>query len=181
MGTGLLSAVNRTGSITPLVLYAHRLKTRIIPNNSATRNVAAEPALDYDQTGSLRSVSHLTQAQKATLANRRNYQARAEIALDVASAYPGGDYFEFGAVGLATFRSFLAAFDLYEGHTRNSPSTRFYAFDIFGNPDQGSGPPPAEHNYFEAFRSSSQAALPLEAIEEYRLRVRAWLFSRHFE
>jgi hypothetical protein len=45
----------------------------------------------------------------------------AETALDVACAYPGRDCFEFGAAGLCTFRSFLAAFDVTSGHTKGFP------------------------------------------------------------
>jgi hypothetical protein len=140
VGTGLLAALNRTGSITPLIGWIDRVKG-VLPARTIK-----------DDHGVLRSVSHLTDAQKLVVANRRNYQVRAEIALDVASAYPGGDYFEFGSKSLATFRNFLAAFDVYHGSNKHFPGTRFYAFDIFGNPDCGFGPPSDERGYFEGLR-----------------------------
>ena len=46
---------------------------------------------------------------------------------------------EFGSTGLATFRSFLGAFYLHHGDGPNFTDTRFYAFDIFGDPDRGNG------------------------------------------
>ncbi len=106
-----------------------------------------------DDHGILRSVARLTENRKLALAARYAYQARAQIALDVASTYPGGDYFEFGSAGLFTFRNFLAAFDINSAHTKHFPNTRFYAFDIFGNPDQGSGPSPDERAFFEHWRA----------------------------
>jgi len=107
-----------------------------------------------DDAGVLRSVARLTDEQKSALATAYSYRARSEVALDVACAYPGGDYFEFGSAGLCTFRSFLAAFDINSGHTKNFPDVRFYAFDIFGNPDQGSGSARNERSFFEHWRSS---------------------------
>lgn len=68
----------------------------------------------HDDHGVLCPVSYLTPEQRMVTASARNYRARSEIALDVASNYPGGDYFEFGAGSLNSFRAFLAAFDLYE-------------------------------------------------------------------
>ena len=50
-----------------------------------------------DDYGVLRSFSKTSAAKKGLTATTRNYRARAEIALDVASNYPGGDYLEFGA------------------------------------------------------------------------------------
>lgn len=78
----------------------------------------------HDDLGVLSSVAHLSPARKSLIASARNYRARAEIALDVASNYPGGDYFEFGAGSLNSFRTFLAAFDL-NGHAERFPELRF--------------------------------------------------------
>jgi hypothetical protein len=154
MGTGLLAALNRTGSITPLISAINRVKSIIRDGIQ-------------DDNGVLCSVSHLNDTQKLNLASRLNYRRRAEIALDVTSHYPGGDYFEFGSAGLATFRSFLAAFDINHAVTKHFSSARFYAFDIFGNPDQGSGPPPSERDYFEHWRAPPELAAPVSLLEPY--------------
>jgi len=103
MGTGILAALNRNGRITPLIRFIDHLNAEIWSRFLK---------ITY-YSGIVRSVSHLTEAQKLFLANERNYQTRAEIALDVASAYPGGDYFEFGSSSLASFRSFLGAFQTF--------------------------------------------------------------------
>ena len=135
-----------------------------------------------DDHGVLRSVSHLTAERKLSIGNGRNYRVRSEIALDVASAYPGGDYFEFGSSGLCTFRSFLAAFDINYGHTKHFPNTRFYAFDIFGNPDLGRGPPPEERDYFEAWRIAPEIAAPLSSLEPYgALKERCVLVPGYYQ
>src|SRR4026207_2190321 len=110
-----------------------------------------------DDVGVLRSVSRLSEQQKSALSTAYAYRARAELALDVCTAYTGGDYFEFGSAGLCTFRSFVAAFDIVSGHTKHFPDAKFWAFDIFGNPEQGSGAPPTERAYFEAWRSTKDA------------------------
>src|SRR5262249_49143365 len=101
-----------------------------------------------DDYGGLRSLSRTSITKKRLTASTRNYRARAEIALDVASNYPGGDYLEFGAGSLNSFRSFIAAFDL-NGLAETFPDSRFYAFDIFGDPDQGTGAPEGEKAFFE--------------------------------
>jgi hypothetical protein len=157
MGTGLIAPFYRAAkcwgwrTILDLDRAAKRLSRRTI----------------RDDHGVLRSVSHLTAKQKSILAMTHHYRARSEIALDVASAYPGGDYFEFGSHGLGTFRSFLAAFDINAGHTKDFPETRFYAFDIFGNPNHGRGAPPGERDYFEAWRTRPELAAPLTSLEPY--------------
>lgn len=143
---------------------------RRIKNTTRFGDAALAPAWDVfrdlkrreikDDAGVLRSVARLTDGQKSALATAYAYRARADIALDVACAYPGGDYFEFGSAGLCTFRSFLAAFDINSGHTRGFPDVKFWAFDIFGNPDQGSGAPTAERGYFEGWRGTEVANDP---------------------
>jgi hypothetical protein len=119
-----------------------------------------------DDYGILRPVSRWSARRRALIASARNYRARSEIALDVASNYPGGDYFEFGAGSLNSFRSFLTAFDL-NGLSERCPDARFYAFDIFGNPDIGTGAPPAERKYFEHWRNPFDIAAPVASLKAY--------------
>lgn len=135
-----------------------------------------------DAYGVVKRMRFRTAVQKSTAASARNYRARSEIALDVASAYPGGDYFEFGSSGLFTFCSFLGAFDAFSGHTKFFPDTRFYAFDIFGNPDQGSGPPSGEKAFFEAWRNPPDIAAPVDKLETYgALRDRCVLVPGYYQ
>lgn len=134
-----------------------------------------------DDHGVLRSVSRMTPYRRMLIASARNYRARSEIALDVASNYPGGDYFEFGAGSLNSFRTFLAAFDL-NGLALRFPELRFYAFDIFGNPDHGSGPPPDDRQYFEHWRNPFNVAAPLASLEPYvGLKDRCVLVPGYFQ
>lgn len=135
-----------------------------------------------DDGGILRSVARLTRRQKSALATAYAYRARAEIALDVACAYPGGDYFEFGSAGLCTFRSFLAAFDINSGHTDGFPDVKFWAFDIFGKPDQGSGPPTNETPYFEGWRGTEEGNDPDLLLTPYgSLKDRCVLVSGYYQ
>lgn len=179
MGTGLLARINKNKNMDWLVSKGSDIKRvfGLLPPLEVPPPAPAGPppmAPDdaflniRDDFGILRSVSHLTDMEKLVLSNRRNYLVRAELALDVASAYPGGDYLEFGSSGLATFRNFLAAFAIYyPGHTRHYPDTKFYAFDIFGDPDSGTGAPRGEQGYFEQWRQSFEMAAPLHTLEAY--------------
>ena len=117
-----------------------------IPFASRARSAWASTRAITDDYGVLRSVSHMGSNRKSLIASARNYRARSEIALDVCSNFPGGDYFEFGAGSLNSFRAFLAAFDL-NGLSDRFPNSRFYAFDIFGDPNIGSGPPPNDRRW----------------------------------
>jgi hypothetical protein len=136
-------------------------RLRRFKNTTRLGNAVIAPAYDGLRTlrerpirfdaGILRSVARLSAAQKSALMTAYAYQARAEIALDVATCYPGGDYFEFGSAGLCTFRNFIAAFDICSGQTQHFPDVRFYAFDIFGRPEQGSGPPEGDRWYFDSY------------------------------
>jgi hypothetical protein len=164
---------------------------RRIKNTTRFGNATLGPAWDMLRTlrrhaiqhdgGVLRSVARLSERHKSALATAYAYRARAEIALDVACAYSVGDYFEFGSAGLCTFRSFLAAFDINSGHTNGFPDTRFYAFDIFGNPDQGSGPPATERSFFEGWRGTNEANDPEILLTPYgRLKDRCILVSGYY-
>jgi hypothetical protein len=84
---------------------------RRIKNTTRFGNATLGPAWDMLRTlrrhaiqhdgGVLRSVARLSERHKSALATAYAYRARAEIALDVACAYSGGDYFEFGSAGAA--------------------------------------------------------------------------------
>jgi hypothetical protein len=135
-----------------------------------------------DDGGILRSAARLIAQQKSALATAYAYRARADCALDVTCAYPGGDYFEFGSAGLCTFRNFLAAFDINSGHTDAFPDAKFWAFDIFGNPDQGSGAPTGQESYFEGWRASDDANDPTLLLSPYgKLKDRCVIVSGYFQ
>lgn len=180
MGSGLLARLNKGGNMDWLISKGSDIKRALgllppVPAQAGEAPVGPKPMSPddaflniRDDYGILRGVTHLTEMEKLVLANRRNYLVRAEIALDVASAYPGGDYFEFGSWGLGTFRNFLGAFAVYyPSHTRHYPDTKFYAFDMFGDTDSGSGAPKGEEAYFEQWRNTFEAAAPLESLEAY--------------
>jgi len=134
-----------------------------------------------DDYGVLRSFSKTSATRKVLTASTRNYRARSEIALDVASNYPGGDYLEFGAGSLNSFRSFIAAFDL-NGLAERFPDSRFYAFDIFGDPDQGSGAPRDERAYFEHWRNPYEVAAPMASLDSYgALKDRCVIVQGYFQ
>lgn len=165
---------------------------RRIKNTTRFGDAVLSPAWDViralkrrsiqDDVGVLRSVARLSDKQKSALSTAYAYRARAEIALDVACAYPGGDYFEFGSAGLCTFRSFLAAFDINSGHTKGFPDVKFWAFDIFGNPDQGSGPPANERNFFEGWRGTRESNDPELLLTPYGpLKDRCVLVSGYYQ
>lgn len=91
---------------------------------------------DYTQLlneyGVLKSSSELSHVHKTTLAMHYSYSERAKISMAICSMLSDGDYLEFGSDGLCTFRNFLTAFDV-SGLGKSSLTTRFYAFDIFGD------------------------------------------------
>ena len=99
--------------------------------------------------GPLHSTSRLTQAQKTDISLHYQFKDKAECALAVANAFYGGDYFEFGAHDLNTFRNFLSAFDIF-GVKDRFPDTRFYAFDIFGSMETDSKETKDEIELFES-------------------------------
>lgn len=89
--------------------------------------------------------AHLADTERRNIALYYPYRERAEVAMTVASMFSGGDYFEFGSEGMGTFRNFLSAFHIFDHH-KTLPDTRFYAFDIFGDP---AGTPESESGYFK--------------------------------
>jgi hypothetical protein len=136
----------------------------------AVMSVVRRRMLRHD--GTLRSSRRLPERMKASLANSYAAEDRAEIALAVAGMYPGGDYFEFGSESFRTFMNFLTAFDL-NGLTTKLPETKFYAFDVFGDLDQGRGLSDSERWYFERYRGDQHYR---EA--EHRLRRHNLLLDR---
>jgi hypothetical protein len=119
---------------------------------SELRGLLAEAAWSrmFRHSGIMRSSRYLPARLKRVFEGRYAMRERADIALAVASMYPGGDYFEFGCAGFRTFRNFLTAFDLND-RPALSPDTRFFAFDVFGDVDAGGGPR-REAEYFEHYR-----------------------------
>lgn len=81
--------------------------------------------------GCLRSTANMSPELKFDFNQWFQYKEKAEVALSVATCWPGGDYFEFGSTDVNTFRNLLTAYDIYNLDSR-FPDTRFYAFDIFG-------------------------------------------------
>jgi hypothetical protein len=119
---------------------------------SELRGLLAEAAWSrmFRHSGIMRSSRYVPVRLKRVFEGRYAMRERAEIALAVASMYPGGDYFEFGCAGFRTLRNFLTAFDLND-RPALSPNTKFFAFDIFGDVDAGGGPR-GESVYFEHYR-----------------------------
>ena len=159
--------------------FAQRVEPYLDPANdlSSTSHLAIK-----DYGGVLNSTSQLSQEQRSLRAMAYAYRSRSECALDVASTYPGGDYLEFGSTGLASFRSFLAAFYLHHGDATNFTDSRFYAFDIFGNPDHGRGPPTDQRDYFEGHRVPLEYSAPLLSLEPYgSLKERCFMVPGYFQ
>jgi hypothetical protein len=108
-----------------------RLASRTALLTQPPREPSSFPAL-FNEHGVLKSSRDLSAADKRSAALYFDFSERSLVAMAAAVFYPGGDYFEFGSEGLATFRSFLTAFDLTSKIDTN-PDVRFYAFDIFGD------------------------------------------------
>jgi hypothetical protein len=121
-------------------------------------------------SGRLRSTWLLSDWMKSRLASRYHYEVRAQVALDVASHYPGGDYFEFGSDSLLTFRSFLSAFDLH-GLDKVHPDTHFYAFDIFGKALASDKVSSDDRWFFEHYAGSDKPELAKAALARHRVLV----------
>ncbi len=134
-----------------------------------------------DRGGIILPTARMPAERRSLVSMSYAYRARSECALDVASTYPGGDYMEFGSTGLATFRSFLGAFYLHHGDGPNFTDTRFYAFDIFGDPDQGSGKPTADSGYFEGHRLPGAQSMATNSLEPYgSLSKRCFMVPGYF-
>lgn len=87
----------------------------------------------YKCNGPLRSTADFSVDAKIRTEVYFHHRDKAEVALTVGSSWYGGDYFEFGAQDLNTFRNMLSAYDIC-GMTKHHPDVRFYAFDVFGDP-----------------------------------------------
>jgi hypothetical protein len=101
--------------------------------------------------GMLRTTKHLPRRLRQSLASYYACRERAEIAIMVGNQYPGGDYFEFGSEGLYTFCNFLSAFHL-NGLAEDMPDTKFFAFDVFGEPKPDQLLTDVEKPYFGVYR-----------------------------
>ncbi len=118
----------------------------------------------YNTHGVLHSSDPLSSHTKRDIALYYSYRDRAEIAMAVAFAYPGGDYFEFGSDGMGTFRNFLTAFDIND-LDKKFPDTRFYAFDIFGSIPSDNFLSDVETTYFSGWENNESDKL--EQAENY--------------
>lgn len=83
-------------------------------------------------TGALRSSRGMGRFARQVARGHFQHREKAECALAAATSWYGGDYMEFGACGLFTFRDMLTAYHLADLDER-FPATRFYAFDVFGD------------------------------------------------
>lgn len=101
--------------------------------------------------GRLRTTRYLPWYLRRAMSAHFAYREWAQIALIVANQFPGGDYFEFGSESFRTFRNFLSAFHL-NGHSTKLPDTRFYAFDVFGEPKSDDGLSETERPYFAVYK-----------------------------
>lgn len=88
----------------------------------------------YKFHGPLRSTADFSSQSKLDAELHFHFREKAEVALTAGSSWYGGDYFEFGAGDLNTFRNMLTAYDIC-GMTQAHTDVRFYAFDIFGSLD----------------------------------------------
>lgn len=85
----------------------------------------------FKSNGPLISTKNLSQHQRTEAEVHFHHREKGECALTVGSSWYGGDYFEFGAHDLNTFRNMLTAYNI-SGMAQAYSDVRFYAFDIFG-------------------------------------------------
>ena len=131
----------------------------------------------YSLHGALKSSAALSRQSKLDCDLHFQHREKAEVALTVASSWYGGDYMEFGAHDLTTFRNMLTAFDICRLNDR-FPDTQFYAFDIFGSLDSASDEAlervrdihEGDQGYFTSFmREGDQYQRHLDYIKTHRL------------
>ena len=82
--------------------------------------------------GGIESTIGLSPTRRRLASSHFQHREKADVAMAAATSWYGGDYFEFGARDLNTFRNFLSAFHI-AGLDEPFPDTRFYAFDVFGD------------------------------------------------
>jgi hypothetical protein len=99
--------------------------------------------------GPLRTTKRWTAQERLDASLFFQFREKAEVALTAASSWYGGDYFEFGAHDLNTFRNMLSAYSI-NGLDDPYPDVRFYAFDIFGKDATSSAETRASIDAFEA-------------------------------
>lgn len=119
----------------------------------------------FNLSGALQPVDELSNFAKSVIPQNFAYGEQTRIAIDVANQYPGGDYFEFGSEGLNTLCNMLVAFHL-NGHEKNFPDTRFFAFDVFGDPKQNAELSSLEKTYFGVHTRQSTFKSYYEEMQE---------------
>ena len=153
-----------------------------IPENSR------EDVQFYDRMfklwGYLRSSAGFDEQAKLNANLYFQYREKAEVALTVCSSWYGGDYFEFGAHDLNTFRNMLSAYDIC-GLQKTYPDVRFYAFDIFGSMKTDKPGTKKEidefKDYFAPFvQSGDQYERHLQYINEHNLFKEQCVLVRGF-
>jgi hypothetical protein len=121
--------------------------------------------------GPMKSTAQLTDQDRLDACLFYQYREKSECALTAASSYYGGDYMEFGALDLNTFRNFLSAYDIFKLDDR-FPDTRFYAFDIFGKMETTN---PETQNFVDEMEASlpyfSKFTLRGDLLEEHHRYV----------
>lgn len=98
-------------------------------------------------TGRIKSTRRMSRHAKEFADTFFQHHEKAEATLAAATSWYGGDYMEFGARTLYTFRDMLSAFDI-AGLNKRFPDTQFYAFDVFGKLTSDN---PAVQNEMAAF------------------------------
>lgn len=81
--------------------------------------------------GSFQSIKATSSPDLLRAATYFQHREKIDVAMSAATSWYGGDYLEFGACDLFTFRNFLSAFHM-TGLIDRFPDTCFYAFDVFG-------------------------------------------------
>ena len=105
----------------------------------------------FNSVGQFNTTKNLDPTLARALAQYYSYHEWSRLALDVANQYGGGDYLEFGSEGLNTLCNFMAAFHL-QGFDELMPDVRFYAFDVFGDPDENTPLTTLEEGYFNSYK-----------------------------
>lgn len=123
----------------------------------------------FKHHGTMKSTAALSDQDRMDACLFYQYREKSECALTAASSYYGGDYMEFGALDLNTFRNFLSAYDIFR-LDEQYPDTRFYAFDIFGKMETAN----AET---QAFVDKMESSLPYFS----KFTLRGDLLPEHLE
>ncbi len=96
----------------------------------------------------LQSTAGLSDNQLRAIRSYFQHREKIDVSLSATTSWYGGDYMEFGACDLHTFRNMLSAFHIAALPER-FPDTRFYAFDVFGKLDSPNAEWQAEMSRFD--------------------------------